>query len=139
MNLASPGTGEAALVQRDSGLLVPGHLADQPEHPDAAPDQIARDPDGRRRVVLVKDVRKKFSRLAGEMHRLDVAFVLVCKTTRTVVTKVRDLETGKDVPVAITEPIAGACGEVMLREGEDTDDPGFGCRCSRIHFTIGGV
>lgn len=134
MNLGTP---DAPLVQRESGVIVPGHLAHHAEHGETS--GVTRDPDGRRRIVLVRDVRRKFARLAGELNGLDLAFVIVCKTTRQVSGTARDIETGTDVPVRLTEPIPGACGEVMLREGEGTPDPGFGCTCSRIHFTTGSV
>lgn len=135
MNPASAGIDE--LAERPSGLLVPAHLAHQPEEPASVPD-VARDADGRRRVVLVKDVRKGFTRCAGALDRSDLAFVLVCKTKRRTMKMATDATTGARLPVEVVEEIPDACGEVMVREGEGTPDPGFGCKCTRVHFTTGG-
>jgi hypothetical protein len=131
--------GSGSLAQRASGLVVPAHLAGVPEEPAAeglaAPG--ARDADGRRRIVLTRETRKRFSRTAADLDREDLAFVLVCKGFRYVGKEASDPATGETSLVAVKEPIPGACGEVMLREGEDTLDPGFGCKCTRIHFTKG--
>jgi hypothetical protein len=124
------------LAQRPSGLIVPAHLAHvRPEAP--APDTAARDADGRRRIVLAREDRKALQRIAGRMHGLDVATVFSCRTTREALRTVTDATSGALVSVVVQEPIASACGEVLLREGEDTDDPGFGCKCTRIHFLKG--
>lgn len=138
---ASAGGG---LAVRESGLLVPAHLANHnPEEPAAATGsdgtdrQGGLDPDGRRRLVLAREVRKRFTRLAGELDRDDVGFVLWCKTHRQTTKTVKDAKTGEDVAVNMREEIAGACGNVMLREGEGTPDPGFGCKCTRVHFAAG--
>lgn len=127
----------AGLAQRESGLIVPAHLAGIPEEPETgtAAAGYAKDTDGRRRILISKDARKRFSRLAGDLDRDDLAFVLFCRVTRDVVKHVKDLETGADVAVTFKEPIPNACGEVLVREGEGTPDPGFGCKCTRVHFT----
>jgi hypothetical protein len=127
------------LALRESGLVVPAHLAHLPEEPgDQGRERTGgTDPDGRRRIVLARDTRKRFSRLAGDLDREDLAFVLVCKQHREVTKHVKDAKSGESIVVAVREEIPGACGEVMLREGMDTPDPGFGCKCTRIHFTKG--
>lgn len=138
MNPASAGVGE--LAERASGLLVPAHLAHQTEEPASVPDVAARDADGRRRVVLVKDVRKGFTRCAVALDQSDLAFVLVCKTRRKTVKMATDLSyPARKIPVEVVEEIPGACGEVMVREDEGGPDPGFGCQCTRVHFTTGGI
>lgn len=126
------------LTVRESGLIVPAHLAGAPEEPvaDGQPAAgSAKDSDDRRRLVLTKDTRKRFTRLAADMDRDDLAFVLVCKSFRYVTKRVKDATSGEEIPVVLKELIPTACGEIMVREGEETHDPGFGCKCTRIHFT----
>jgi hypothetical protein len=138
MSATAAGSLEPALAVRDSGLIVPAHLRELPEHAGAAEDpdeNCARDADGRRRIVLTKETRKRFTRMAGDLDRENLVFVLVCKPNRQVTKHATDIKTGEKVPVVLQEPIPGACGEVMKREGEGTHDPGFGCTCTRLHFT----
>lgn len=127
-------------AERESGLIVPAHLADQPEKPDAvrhARDDGAHDPDGRRRVVFTREERRRFSTFSRDLGRDDLAVVLVCRTTRQVSRRVKDAKSGEFATVMILEEIAGACGEILLREDEGGADPGFGCKCTRIHFLKG--
>lgn len=137
MSAANPAL-NAPLAQRPSGIVVPAHLASLPEEPEARPEgkaaEGARDPDGRRRVVLTKETRKLFGRLAGDLGRDDFGIILWCKTSRARTEIVKDAVTGAPIAVELTEQIPGACGEIMLREGEGEHDPGFGCKCTRIHF-----
>jgi len=137
MNGTAAGPFSEALAQRESGLIVPAHLAHAPEEPaEGSPAAgLARDPDGRRRIVLARDTRRRFNAVAKDLARDDLAFILWCKTKRQVTKLAEDVATGQKVPVMVEEPIEGACGEVMLREGEGTPDPGFGCKCTRVHFT----
>lgn len=118
--------------QRSSGLLVPSHLASVPEG-EPAPD-VARDADGRRRIVLSDEARRHFAQLVKALGPRDLAFFLACRNTRTTRRVVKDAATGEAVTTLITESIEGACGGIMLREGEGTGDPGFGCQCARVHF-----
>lgn len=126
-----------ALARRDSGILVPAHLAIEPQadpSAEAAPAKGARDPDGRRRIVLSKETRKLFLRLVRDLTPLDLALFMACRKTRQVPQIVKDAATGQNVGVVVTEQVPDACGEVMLREDEGGTDPGFGCKCTRIHF-----
>jgi hypothetical protein len=136
MNTAA--TPAEALVQRDSGLIVPAHLAGVPEEPDA--DKRAQgsvDPDGKRRVVIPRPMRRSLSKLSGDLAVTDLAIVIVCKTFRMVTREVRDAASGEKVRVELREEIPGACGKIMLRCGEGTIDPGFECDCTRLHFLAG--
>lgn len=119
--------------RRPSGLLVPPNLASMPEGPAPAPTG-ARDADGRRRVLVSDESRRLMWRLVRELGQCDLAFVTVCQTSRRVVRHVTNVATGQLEAAIVTEPIAGACGQLMLREGEGTADPGFGCACTRLHF-----
>jgi hypothetical protein len=132
-------------VVRDSGLVVPAHLAGAPEEPAAAGTTSrirqdgAVDADGRRRLVFTPEVRKLFSRLARELERDDLVFVLACKPTKAKRVAVKDAATRETIDVIASSPIDGACGQVLLREDEGGEDPGFGCACTRVHFLRGGV
>lgn len=139
--MGGPNPAALNLVTRESGLVVPANYASLPEEPvvDARPEGAgqagaARDSDGRRRIVLTKDRRKNFTRLANDLANDDLAVILWCKTQRPRIIKVPDATTGEETAVVINETIPGACGEVMLREDEGGADPGYGCKCTRIHF-----
>lgn len=127
------------LVQRDSGIIVPAHLAGAPEEPGVEGERAKGgiDPDGKRRVVIPKQTRKALSRISGDLGRTDLAIVIVCKTFRMVPRQVEDAVTKEKVTVELREDIPGACGKIMVRCGEGTIDPGFECDCTRIHFVSG--
>jgi hypothetical protein len=128
-------TATAPFHERESGLVVPAHLASVPEagREDATPD-VPRDPDGRRRLVLSREVRQKLTRIVAETKELDLGFFFACRAVRYRFEHVKDAATGEEKIVRVEEPIPGACGEIMMREDEGGVDPGFGCKCTRIHF-----
>lgn len=129
------------LAERASGLMVPAHLADVPESgttEEGKPAAGGRDPDGRRRIVLTRSIRRVlFKELAPALDRLDLALLLACRQRRQRPREVVDAVTGETVTVLMTEEIPGACGELLFQEGAGEADPGFGCRCTRIHFLSG--
>jgi hypothetical protein len=139
MTPAAAPLGTAPLVQRASGIVVPAHLASTPEEPAGGTPSaaVARDPDGRRRVVIDRQTRKAMLKAAKAFGVVDLALVLTCRTTRPVQRVVQDVKTLQNVLVTEVEPVPGACGEVMQREDEGGADPGFGCTCTRIHFVKG--
>lgn len=85
-------------------------------------------------MVLSDESRRYFLGLVRTLGPRDLGFFLACKMIRQVKRMVVDANTGAEVPAIVTEPVAGACGEIMLREGEGGPDPGFGCKCTRVHF-----
>jgi hypothetical protein len=131
------------VAQRESGLIVPLHLAGVPEVKEGAESRVAddvpRDADGRRRIVLTREARRTFTKMVRELGPQHLAILLSCRTQRHVVREVEDATTHEKVPVLVTEPIPDACGEILIREDEDGADPGFGCKCSRIHFVSAGA
>jgi len=130
LNAATP-----PMTVLESGLVVPSHVAHEPEP--EQPADSAKDADGRRRVVLDRDTRKVLGKLARAFGERDIAVLFHCQTHRRVRRTVKDAKTGADVTVMALEPIDGACGEIMAREGDGTMDPGFGCKCQRVHFLAG--
>lgn len=137
------------MAERPSGLVVPEHLAHVPEGPTSAPTATverragaaqrgeATDPDGRRRLVLTREQRHLLTKFAREFKPFDIAAVLFCQSSRPVTRLATHPETGVEIPVTLWETIPGACGQMLEREGEGTDDPGYGCRCTRFHFVRG--
>lgn len=110
LNLDPAALGQAAAL-RPSGLIVPAALATVPE---AGRPVEARDPDGRRRVVMSADDRRKMDRAIRALRQHGLQFVAVCDNTLR----------------------SDRCGQLMRPEGHGTPDPGYGCRCTRVH--IGG-
>ncbi len=125
-------------LERESGIVVPANLIDLPEGAAAVDDssqpEIARDADGRRRIVLSREMRTMLTRMVKQCNGLDLGFFFSCRAARFRFENVKDAATGKDAIVRIEERIPGACGEIMLREDDGGPDPGFGCKCTRIHF-----
>lgn len=136
---AAERTPTSAMAQRASGLVVPAHLAHLAEKTadDAPHDGIARDPDGRRRVLLSRNGRRGMMAAANEFGEMGIMIALHCATNKPVRRLVKDATTGGTVMVTMLEPVPGACGEIMLREDGDGIDPGFGCKCTRLHFVAG--
>lgn len=99
-------------VVTPAGLVVSQDAAQalKPK-PTAHPAVVARDHDGRRRVVLSRQDARRLLESLTLMNRQGFNFALVC-TTR---------------PDA--EP---ACGETLHLESGP--DKGLGCACTRIHF-----
>jgi hypothetical protein len=101
------------LAQRPSGLVVPANLANVPEvgKPGAV---VARDLDGRRRVVLSDELRRKLNSVILELKAQGFGLIVGCRN----VTALPD-----GTP---------ACGQLLAQEAEP--DAGYGCQCSRIHW-----
>jgi len=114
-------TASSALVRRQSGLVVTADLATEPER--GVPQRgapVCYDGDGRRRIVISDELRRKQDRLVAEMKGTGQAIFLACR---------EDFRRSDGKP---------SCGEVMVPEGQETDDPGYGCKCTRIHFEFRG-
>lgn len=109
--------GHLGLAQRESGLIVPDHLA-------AAPDVtanrkhrvVARDMDGRRRLVFTDQERRNLNRVLMNLKSVGLGAVVACSNL------VGHEDGGKP------------CGDILLGEGLDGPDPGYGCKCTRIHW-----
>lgn len=102
----------AALVQRDSGVIVPARLAHAAEAVVTVTkntDGTTRDMDGRLRIVFTDDERRQVNRTLALLRREGLGFIVGC-----------------------VRP--GGCGEPMRAEGADTNDPGHGCSCTRVHY-----
>lgn len=95
------------MATRPSGLIVPAKLAEAKVEgqPDEGP---ARDADGRRRVVLTVADQRKIDQAIRILDTAGLGVVVACKQE--------------------------GCNLPMLNEGKGTPDPGYGCRCSRVHF-----
>lgn len=100
----------AGMMQHTSGLIVPERLAFTESQ------GTTYDPDGRRRVVLPDEFRRKLNRVLVELNRHGFGVIVGCS-------EIFPRKDGKK-----------ACGEVMLPVGKDTPDPGFACSCTRIHW-----
>ena len=88
-----------------------------PAQPGQKTDQIvmATDPDGRRRVVLPISTQKKLDQLIVELARHGFGMVVACRAD-------------------FNRPDGQRpCGDWAIIERDQTD-PGYGCRCSRVHF-----
>lgn len=101
------------LVERASGIIVPVALEREPEAKHADQGATAYDLDGRRRLVLMESERRLINRVLLLGFKHGIGFVVGCKSRRD----------GKE-----------ACGQPMLNEGRGTQDDGYGCKCTRIHF-----
>ena len=100
------------LAERESGIIVPGHLANQPE----VGQKVTRDPDGRVRLVLTDEDRRAINRLVMTLQGHGLGAVVACR---------RDQAHADG---------SSRCGDIMITEGKDTPDPGYGCTCTRIHW-----
>jgi hypothetical protein len=107
-----------------AGIIAPLTAIDAQTKREPQAGTGATDPDGRRRVVLTREDRKLVDATVAIFQRTGKAFVLICAQRPAV-----DSETGRPASPKFT-----SCGEVMRREGDGTDDQGFGCSCTRIHF-----
>lgn len=100
------------LVQTGAGLLVPADAI--PGNGDGQV-QATRDADGRRRIVLTRDDQRKIDRAIRIIQAAGLGVIVACRQD--------------DTPER-----QGNCGQPLLNEGAGTGDPGYGCRCSRVHF-----
>lgn len=103
------------MVQTRAGLIVPKDAV----HPDAQPTVTPKDQDGRRRVVLQTDDVKRIDRALIVLRDVGMAMVIICNPTQ----KHADGTPG--------------CGQPMQKEGDHVD-PGYGCKCTRIHLQPNG-
>lgn len=115
-------TGTIRLAQTPAGLTVPVDLADQAAKQTGG---IARNLDGRRRVVMVDDDRRLLDRTIRMLRKHGLGVIVGC--------------IGTHGPAG--QPGSGhladgqqACGEALIVEGLQTHDKGYGCRCQRVHF-----
>ncbi len=100
------------MVQRGgSGLIVPVALERVIDRT-IGEVPVAKDPDGRRRIVFTKQRQNQIDRLLTEMSKEGIGFVMGCRD----------------------------CGMAMNNEGIDKEsgarepDAGYGCKCKRVHF-----
>lgn len=105
-------------VQRASGIIVPARLAMVPDRSSGngkahVGPPICYDPDGRRRIIIDGDQRRRQDRLLRDMAVTGQAVIMVCR---------EDFKRSDGTK---------ACGQPMLRETEP--DEGYGCLCTRIH------
>lgn len=114
---SSDQNGHLGLAQRESGIIVPNHLAAVPDlTKPKGTKAVARDMDGRRRLVFSDSERRNLNRVLTMLGEHGLGMVVGC---------VRDMAHGDG-----TKP----CGDMLIGEGIRTDDPGFGCKCTRIHW-----
>lgn len=111
------------LARTGSGLIVPKELADQQEAAAAkTPGQrfpIARDMDGRRRVVFTNAERKVLDRAIVLLKARGIGFIAGC---------VGQLSGGHH------SDGSKVCGQPMQVEGVGGPDAGMACNCTRVHF-----
>lgn len=111
------GSIDTHLAKRESGVIVPDHLAGVPDTSALTKrTPVARDMDGRRRLVYTDSERRNLNRVLTMLISRGLAAVVAC---------IGRQEHGDG---------GNSCGDIMLAEGKDTDDPGFGCKCTRIHW-----
>lgn len=104
------------LVQRESGLVVPEAVADQPDVTAAnGHEPTAYDPDGRRRIVIDGGDRKALDRALRILAGRGLGMIVGCRD---------------DMARADGKK---ACGQ-PLRFERVPSDPGPGCQCSRVHW-----
>jgi hypothetical protein len=112
--LAQIGNGGQGLVTLASGLVVPAAVADNTADPRTDQGATAYDEDGRRRVVLSSDEQRLVDRTIKMLQSHGLGMVVGCRNR-------------KDGKVS--------CGRPMVPEPLPGDN-GFGCLCSRVHFTV---
>lgn len=91
---------------------VPAEPQAEPATPNTWPDDVSKDPDGRRRIVLTAEDRRGINRAIRTLQAAGLGIVVGCR---------------------------GLCGGPMMNEGRAADgqlelDSGYGCQCSRVHF-----
>lgn len=103
-------------VQRASGIIVPARLATMPDRGTRTPKgpAVAYDPDGRRRIVIDVDQRRKLDRLLKAMKATGQTVVMACR---------EDFRRADGTK---------SCGQPMLREPGDGGTT-YVCACTRIH------
>ncbi len=115
MNLPGETPG-SQLVETPSGLVVPADSIPAEPQPSPAPatwpEDVPKDPDGRRRIVLTRDDRRTINRALQVLQANGLGIVVGCR---------------------------GLCGRFMVNEGRPAEgeadlDSGYGCGCSRVHF-----
>lgn len=102
------------MVERASGLVVPVGLEKEPDQSAPVDDATTYDLDGRRRIVLTMDDQRKIDQVVKLLQARGMGIIVAC-ASRT---------DGKP-----------ACGFPMMTENKGLPDAGYGCRCSRVHFT----
>jgi hypothetical protein len=110
---------EPNMARRPSGLIVPAALALVPRKTDGQPTQdsgTAYDLDGRRRVVLTRADQRTVDRAIRILQACGLGIIVGCR--------------GEKRPDG-----TDACGLPMLNEDPGTLDSGYGCKCTRLHFT----
>lgn len=126
------GSGEGSLARRPSGVIVPSELANQPDPKvEARLGSVARDMDGRRRVVYPNDERKTIDKAIRLLTTQGIGFIVGCVGAYGPAPdpgKGRAAGTGHHLDGSV------ACGQPMRPEGVGTPDAGYGCQCTRIHF-----
>lgn len=111
------GQTDQGLAKRESGLIVPNHLANAPDAAKPAGyTPVARDMDGRRRIVFSDEDRRKLNHVLTILGQQGLGTVVGC------VQQMAHKDGGQ------------ACGGILIAEGRGTDDPGYGCKCTRIHW-----
>lgn len=113
----APAVAAGGMVQRASGVIVPAGL--ELENDTSAPAALkpgksptTYDPDGRRRVVLTKDDQRLVDRAILVLRQRGFGILVMCSQ--------RDDD-------------KAPCEQPMLNE-VGGPDPGYGCKCSRVHF-----
>lgn len=113
--MANHALGTTGLARTGSGLIVPKDLADQAP---VVAGSVVRDADGRRRVVFDDSERRLIDRASKLLKSRGFAYIIGCFA-------------GKD---GKHEDGSQSCGQPMRAEDVDTQDAGYGCKCTRIHF-----
>jgi hypothetical protein len=106
-----------SVVKRQSGIIVPQELEQEPDPSAPAKQRSTRptayDPDGRRRVVLMREEQRRIDRMILELRTYGLGLIICCS----------DRWDGKK-----------SCGQALTVEAAGTPDAGYGCQCTRIHF-----
>jgi len=114
----------SGLARTGSGLIVPKELADQQQAvaAKAAPGKraaIARNMDGRRRVVFTDAERKVLDKAIVLLQARGIGFIAGC---------VGQLKGGYHLDGS------KVCGQPMRPEDVNGPDAGMACNCTRVHF-----
>ena len=124
------GDGDSSLARRASGLIVPAELANRPDPVVPANGSVARDLDGRRRVVFTNDERKAIDKAINLLKQQGIGYIVGCLGTYGKPTPGREAGGGR----GYHRDGSPACGQPMKPEGVGTVDAGYGCNCTRVHF-----